>query len=164
MSDKNTIESTVALLKQMCRFEGRELADEWGRVLAGMTNAEVTVALEYMREKYTSSYAPPFATFRAWGKGESGASTRRWWQTHDVIETTDSQGRAHVLCEERTDADGESRLVPILVPRERSGPPLRLSREEYAASVKALVESAVTAKGPTSQGPMARFVSNTGAR
>ena len=137
MSSKETNERTVRLLSQTYRFNGPEIAEEWGRVLAGMTDAEVATATEYMREHYQSSYAPPFATFRAWGKGEASAvSSRRWWHTHDVIEIMDSKGRAHVLCEERQDSKGNAVLVPILVPRQEravKGLPLAEYKRRCAA-------------------------------
>ena len=131
MASKETRDRTVRLLSQMFRFEGTELVEEWGRLLNGMTDAEVAVAVEYMREKYTSSYAPPFAAFNAWGTGERERSNKRWWQTHDMIETVESQGRAHVLCEAREDGE----LVPILVPRSQTRPVKHLSKPEYMRRV-----------------------------
>lgn len=119
---------TLAALKQTFRFEGDEIEAEWMRLLEGMTDAQIATAREYLREKYSSSYAPPMATFKTWGGGED--REKAWWKTQTMEEFRDSEGRPHVFSEEGQDRNGNPVRRPILVQRE-SKRPVRLPEAEY---------------------------------
>lgn len=141
MASKDKILLTTRLLKQTFRIEGEEVAQEWGRALEGMTNAQVDVAVAYMRENHTSPFPPPFAAFKQWGVAASRAkaANQRWWNTHEIETIVDSQGRHIALCESVTLPDGDEALRPILVPVERKRP-VRLSEEEFALRKQDLID------------------------
>lgn len=128
MASAKMIQETVSFLKQTYRFDGPEIAAEWSRLLEGMTNAQIEVAKEYLREKHQSPYIPPMALFKAWSGGED--REKAWWKTQRAEEFHDEHGRYHVFAEQAQDKKDKTILRPVFVPHEPKKP-VRLSEAEY---------------------------------
>ena len=128
MGSAKTISQTISVLKQTYRIDGEEITADWSRLLEGMTDAQIATAREYMREKYTSSYAPAMALFKTWGGGDD--HERAWWKTQTVEEFRDSDDRPHVFAQEGQNKKGKLVKRPILIPR-TAKKPIRLSDHEY---------------------------------
>ncbi|MEE9366742.1 MAG: hypothetical protein V3W44_08655 [Dehalococcoidales bacterium] len=69
MASKDKIDEVIRLISSRYRidFQLEDMAG-WQSVLAGMTNAQVAVAEQYLNHDYRGQFPPQPADFKAWGK------------------------------------------------------------------------------------------------